>query len=224
MTASSRSNSPAPAPAPDPESRLFRPDILKRLDYRAIFGNGLPVELELGAGDGSFLVRYAAETPDRNFLGIERLLGRLRKIDRKVRTAGIHNVRGIRLEAGYLLEWMIPPASLAAIHVYFPDPWPKRRHWRHRLVNEAFSRLAGSALIPGGSVFLRTDHSGYFEQMQRVFAAAAGFESCTTPDGLLAVKTDFESAFNAQGIPTRVLTYRKTSDAAASPGACVSAG
>ena len=212
-----------PAPAPDPETRLFRPDILKRLDYRSVFGNGHPVELELGAGDGSFLVRYAAEVPERNFLGIERLLGRLRKIDRKARTAGIYNLRGIRIEAGYLLEWMIPPDSLAAIHVYFPDPWPKRRHWRHRLVNEAFTRLARKALIPGGSVFLRTDHAGYFEQMRRVFDAAAGFESCPTPDGLLAVKTDFERDFIAQGIPTQAVAYRKDREPEPSPGACVSA-
>src|SRR5262245_55971474 len=123
--------------SPSRESSLLisRPDITKRLDYDALFLRSQPVELELGAGDGGFILHYAALHPERNFLAVERLLGRLRKIDRKGRRAGLKNIRGIRLEGGYVLKWMIPPTSLSALHVYFPDPWPKRRHWKRRLVD-----------------------------------------------------------------------------------------
>lgn len=133
-----------------PDTILIRPDILSRLDFAALFGNTAPVELELGAGDGSFLLQYSAAHPEVNFLGVERLFGRLRKIDRKGRRQGLKNLRGLRMEATYLMDWMIAPASLSAIHVYFPDPWPKKRHHRRRLINPAFAALAAQSLMPGG--------------------------------------------------------------------------
>jgi tRNA (guanine-N7-)-methyltransferase len=207
----SPASSPAPpAAGPLPEGTLIlRPDIMQRLDLPAIFGNTRPVELELGAGDGSFLVNYTALHPEHNFLGAERLLGRLRKIDRKGRRAGLTNLRVLRLEASYLLEWMVPAGSLDAIHVYFPDPWPKRRHWKNRLINERFTHLAHHALKPEGTVYLRTDDLPYFEQMERVFAGNPGFSRTDTAEELQAVKTDFERGFNAQGIPTNRAAFRR---------------
>jgi tRNA (guanine-N7-)-methyltransferase len=191
-----------------PDSILIRPDILCPLDFPALFGNGAPVELELGAGDGSFLLQYAAIQPGVNFLGVERLFGRLRKIDRKGRRLGLSNLRGLRLEATYLMDWMIPPGSLSAIHVYFPDPWPKKRHHHRRLINPAFAVLAARALAPGGRFHCRTDDVSYFEQMLQVFQGASGhFDAAEEPAGLLEVKTDFERQFNAGGIPTRHATW-----------------
>ena len=100
---------------------------------------GAPLlEVELGSGDGSFLAQRAAAYPERNFLGVERLLGRLRKLDRKARRAGLTNVRLLRIEAGYFLEYLLPATSVHALHLYFPDPWPKRKHRKNRLVNERF--------------------------------------------------------------------------------------
>src|SRR5262245_21576662 len=97
---------------PPSETLILRPNIMERLDFAALFPQPQqPVELEIGAGDGGFLLRYAGLHPERNFLAIERLLGRLRKIDRKGRRAGLMNLRGIRLEAGYLLQWMVPAGS-----------------------------------------------------------------------------------------------------------------
>lgn len=170
--------------------------------WEQIFGNSQPIELEIGAGDGSFLVQYAATHPERNFLGIERLLGRLRKIDRKSKKLGLLNVRALRLEASYVLRWMIPPGSLSAIHIYFPDPWPKRRHWKRRLINPEFTQLAHRALAPGGVVFLRTDHAEYFAQMQEVFVPSPLFTPGVAPEELLSVWTDFETDFRARGIST----------------------
>src|ERR1700689_5486180 len=100
--------------------------IIERLDVAAVFPRAQPLEVELVSGDGSFLVNYARLHPERNFLGVERLLGRLRKLDRKGCRAGLTNLRGLRIESAYFLEYLLPRESPATLHIYFPDPWPKR--------------------------------------------------------------------------------------------------
>lgn len=182
--------------------------ILERIDLARLFPKTQPLEVELGSGDGSFLVEYASAHPERNFIGIERLLGRLRKLDRKGRRAGLTNLRGLRIESGYFLQYLLPPHSASALHVYFPDPWPKRKHRRHRLINESFVSLAHGALELGGTVFLRTDDADYFSQMQNVFGAAKNFAPGHTPGALMRLSTDFEKDFNARGIATLRAAYR----------------
>ncbi len=194
-------------------SLLIRPDILNRFEFKSLFGSSNPVELELGSGDGSFMLQYAALHPETNFLAVERLLGRLRKVDRKGNRLGLRNVRGLRMEAAYLMEWMLPPECLTGLHIYFPDPWPKKRHLRRRLVNDFFAVLAGRALVPGGRIHCRTDDLDYFNQMTRVFDSAAGFVRGVEPLGLLEVKTDFEVSFNAQGISTLHGTWIRLKEA-----------
>ena len=183
--------------------------VLERMSPAKLFPQDQPLEVELGSGDGSFLVEYARLHPERNFLGVERLLGRLRKIDRKGRRAGLQNLRGLRIESSYFLEYLLPQNSAAAIHVYFPDPWPKRKQRKHRLINACFTELARQALAPGGVVFLRTDHVEYFAQMTAVFAASAHFRAVETPAELSAVVTDFERGFQSQGIATNRAAYRR---------------
>jgi tRNA (guanine-N7-)-methyltransferase len=200
---------PAHEPPVADASLIYAPaSYLDPLPLGELFPVAQPLELELGSGDGSFLAQWAALHPERNFLGVERLLGRLRKLDRKGRRAALTNLRLIRLEAAYLLEYLIPRASLTAVHIYFPDPWPKKRHRRHRLVNARFPELVKQALVPRGIVFLRTDDADYFAQMLEVFAASADFRAVETPPELAAVVTDFERSFNAEGIPTRRTAYQ----------------
>ena len=198
---------PRPAPKPAP---LLHPlaSIVDRLDWATVFPETRPVEVELGAGDCSFLLELARLRPERNFLGVERMLGRLRKLDRKGRRAGLTNLRGLRVEAAYCLEYLLPIEAVEALHVYFPDPWPKRRHWRRRLVNDRFPDLAARVLRPGGWVHLRTDHPDYFEQMRQVFAPRPVFREAPVPDQLTALETDFEREFVARGIPILRLSYR----------------
>src|SRR5579859_1882200 len=160
--------------------------IVEPLDTAALFPTAQPLEVELGCGDASFLVNYARLHPERNFVGIERLAGRIRKLDRKGRRAGLANLRGVRIESSYFLEYLLPPRSAAALHIYFPDPWPKRKHWKHRLVSERFPEIAAGALVRGGVVYLRTDDENYFQQMQSVFAPNQEFESADTPAELSA--------------------------------------
>ncbi len=178
------------------------------LPLAGMFPRPAPLEIELGAGDGSFLIAWAAIRTEGNFLGVERLLGRIRKIERKARRGGIENVRLLRLEARYTLGYLIPAASARALHVYFPDPWPKKKHRRHRLVDPAFTIAAARVLEPGGHVFLRTDDQDYFAQMCEVFAASPDFHAVETPAELAAVTTDFERTFNARGIPTLRAAYQ----------------
>jgi tRNA (guanine-N7-)-methyltransferase len=191
-------------PAAAPGSLIIALEsILDPLDVKTLFPRPQPLQVELGSGDGSFLVQYAALHPEWNFIGVERLLGRLRKIDRKGRRAGLENMRGVRIEAAYFLEFLLPKHSAATLHVYFPDPWPKRKHRRHRLINERFPELARAALAPGGTVYLRTDDADYFAQMESVFGGSPAFAPAPTPPGLSQVLTDFERGFTARGIQTR---------------------
>ena len=182
--------------------------IVEPLDLEKLFPESQPLEVELGCGDASFLVDYAARHPDRNFIGVERLLGRLRKLDRKGRRAGLANVRGVQIESAYFLQYLLPPHAASALHVYFPDPWPKKRHRKNRLINETFPRLALAALAPGGVVYLRTDDRDYFAQMTGVFGAGGEFEPVETPEELSELTTDFEREFQARGIPTLRAAYQ----------------
>ena len=184
------------------------PSVVERLNLAELFSKPQPLEIELGCGDASFLVDYAQRHPERNCIGIERLLGRLRKLDRKGRRAGLTNLRGVRIESSYFLEYLLPPRSASVLHVYFPDPWPKKKHHKHRLINPHFADTAHNALPPGGVVYLRTDDRDYFEQMTGVFGANPGFEKVETPLELSGLLTDFEREFQARGIKTLRAAYQ----------------
>lgn len=191
------------------ESLIYTPaSYVERLDYRAMFANDQPLEVELGCGDGGFLGQYAASHPERNFIGVERLKGRLGKLDRRGRREGVNNLRLMRIEAGYFVQYLLPPGSVEAVHIYFPDPWPKKRHHKNRLIQPPFLDVLAGALRSGGIVHLRTDDIPYYEQMLEVFGDDAKFEAVQTPAGLKAVVTDFERDFNARGIPTNYAAYR----------------
>ncbi len=181
--------------------------ILEPLNIAEYFPQAQPLEVELGCGDASFLVNHAKAHPEHNFIGVERLGGRIRKLDRKGRRAGLTNLRGVRIESGYFLEYLLPPKSAAALHIYFPDPWPKRKHLKNRFINERFIEIARRVLIQGGIVYLRIDHQDYFEKMKTVFAASSTFREVETPADLSAVLTDFEAEFLKQGLQTNRAAY-----------------
>lgn len=182
--------------------------ILEPLDQAEHFPKAQPLEVELGCGDASFLAEYARRNPQTNFIGVERLLGRIQKLHKKGVRLGLQNTRGVRIESAYFMQYLLPPQGAQAVHIYFPDPWPKKKHRRHRLINEAFPKLAERVLVPGGIVYLRTDDLDYFQQMTEVFAAASQYSKMETPIALAEVTTDFEREFNAQGIPTQRAAYQ----------------
>ena len=193
-----------------PQSTLIHrlSSIVAPLEPARLFPRFQPLEVELGSGDGGFAVEYARRHPDLNLLAVERLLGRLRKIDRKGLRAGLDNLRLVRLEASYLVEYLLPRESVRALHVYFPDPWPKRKHRKNRLVNYRFTELAQQVLGPGGVVYMRTDDEDYFAQMTSVFAANTAFVPAETPSDLSGCLTDFEKDFLSKGVATLRAAYQ----------------
>jgi tRNA (guanine-N7-)-methyltransferase len=193
-----------------PENLVVRLlSIVEPLYLAGLFPKKQPLEVELGCGDASFLVEYARRNPEINFIGVERLLGRISKLDKKGRRAGLDNLRGVRIESSYFLQYLLPENSISALHIYFPDPWPKKRHRKNRLINESFPALARAALAPDGKVYLRTDDADYFSQMTEAFGADKEFQKIETPVELAELQTDFERDFNARGIQTLRTAYQR---------------
>ena len=184
-----------------PDSAVYKPaNWLDPLPWPAVFSDAArPLEIDIGCGKGGFLLWSAGTRPGTNFLGVERQLIRLRKVDKKILDQQLPNVRLLRVEAGYLVSKLIPPQSVTAYHIFFPDPWPKRRHQARRLFQPAFVEALYRTLQPGGAVNVATDHLEYFAQMQKVMGASGRFRE-TAADGLPAeAQTEFEKIFLAQG-------------------------
>ncbi len=174
-------------------------DLCRPLDWRAIFGRDAPVHIDLGAGDGGFAAAFAALHPGVNLLAVERLLGRARKIDRKARRLALANLRVLRLESAYTVEFLVPPGSLAVIHLMHPDPWPKKRHHKNRLVHPAFALACARALAPGGELRVTLDHPGYFRWIYDVLEACPRFRGEPWRPGPDYPRSDFEADFTGRG-------------------------
>jgi len=180
------------------------------LDFPAIFGRDAPVEVDLGCGDGSFLAAIAAENPGKDFLGVERLPGRVRSACRKIERAGLTNARVTRFEISYIVEQLFPPNSVTSFYLLFPDPWPKRRHAARRLVNENFLALLDRALSPRGVIHIATDETEYFRQITRVLSSSRHF-AIIPKRGFALPWSKFERRFREQGVPIQRLELRKVS-------------
>jgi len=145
------------------KSEFMPADYFRRHSADDIFGNDHPLEIDLGCGDGSFLIEMAQHYPERNFLGIERLLGRVRGVCKRIQELGLDNVMVLRLESQYTLEYLLAPASVSRLHLLCPDPWPKARHHKRRLVQQEFLHILQKTLSPNGEFLFKTDHLDYYE-------------------------------------------------------------
>ena len=176
-------------------------------DITALFGREAPLHVDLGCGDGSFLQALATQNPSTNFLGVERLLRRVRSSDRKA--AQLPNVRVVRAETLFVLRHVLPPRSVEAFYLLFPDPWPKRRHHRRRLITPNFLDVIGNCLTRGGSLFIATDYEEYFAAIRQVLSARDDFK--ITGGEWTLPTTTFEQKFVTAGLNIYRMELRKIS-------------
>jgi tRNA (guanine-N7-)-methyltransferase len=175
------------------------------IDPAAVFENDHPLEVEIGSGKGTFIVTRALARPEVNFIGVEYARAYAHHAADRCRRRGLSNARMLHTDAGALFANCMPDASLWRVHIYFPDPWPKRRHKRRRLIQPEFARHVRRTLKPGGQFIVVTDHMDYFLQIRRVLGDLAGMASIPMPqmadsEGEI-VGTNFERKYIAQGRP-----------------------
>ncbi|MDR2760091.1 MAG: tRNA (guanosine(46)-N7)-methyltransferase TrmB [Spirochaetaceae bacterium] len=155
-------------------SRYTIPFTEKALDFRALFANENPVIVEIGFGMGFATAEIAQENPGKNYLGIEVFRPGIGRLLWEVEKRRIHNIRIVEHDAVEVLTGMVPPASLEGVHIFFPDPWPKKRHHKRRLVKRPFTDLLGRRLAPSGYIYMVTDWAEYGEWALRELSATPG--------------------------------------------------
>ena len=171
------------------------------VDWAAFFGRVGPVEVEIGSGRGRFLSDEGAARPGTLFLGAEIEVEYARIAQVRAGKMGLGNVRFARLDGKEFVLRRVPPASLAALHVFFPDPWPKKRHAKRRLFTPDFVRAAAAALVPGGSLRVATDNLPYFEAIRDVLDAEPGLERLPGSEAGWSSGTDYERKYEKEGRP-----------------------
>ena len=187
-----------------PEPALLNvPDEAGVLNWTDIFRNNHPVELEIGSGKGTFLLAAGAEFPDHNFVGIEWAKAYCDFAADRVRRHQLLNVRLVRADANWWIRVHVPDQSIHALHVYFPDPWPKTRHHKRRLLQIPFLQQAERILAGGGVLRIVTDHENYFEHIRTITADFQGlrhteFVSPLPTQAGLLIGTNFEKKYLQQ--------------------------
>jgi tRNA (guanine-N7-)-methyltransferase len=187
---------------------LIPESIVAPLNLEKTFGRAAPLHVDLGCGDGSFICALAERMPEKNFLGLERLLDRIRSAARKGATLG--NLRLLRMETSYVVRYLLPAGSVETFYLLFPDPWPKRRHWRRRIVTGEFLRAISQALADNGRFLIATDHLAYFEKITEMLRANPEL-AIADPASIDLPRTKFERKFRAQGMPIHWVDLRKVS-------------
>jgi len=181
---------------------------LAPLSLVEIFHRRAALVIDLGCGDGAFICELARKYPDKNFLGIDKMPGRVAKTSRKA--TGLPNVRVLNVEIAYAVQYLLREESVESFYLLFPDPWPKRRHHRRRLVDTNFLNSVHRALQSNGILNIATDRLDYYEQIQRVAQDHSGLTIADPAENDLPM-TKFEKRFHALGAPIHRLSLRKTS-------------
>ncbi len=183
------------------------------LRWQELFHRPHPkVEADLGCGKGRFLLARAEKHPETSFVGTDLQCGRLVKIRDRALQRGILNIRLLHVESRYALEYLFPPRSLSALYLFFPDPWPKRRHHRRRLVQPSLLPLVHRVLEPGGLWHIATDNADYFDFIRRTLQNDARFLPVEPFIPSEQERTDFEQIFASKGIPVYRWSVRQYPD------------
>jgi tRNA (guanine-N7-)-methyltransferase len=179
-----------------------------RLDLEQLFGNDHPVILEIGSGKGRFLVGSAVEQPDRNFIGVEKSLHYHRVIRERIAKRSLTNVRLINHDAYLVIRDMLPDASLSEIHIYFPDPWPKKREQKRRIIRPEVLEEMRRVLKPDGIGVYVTDHRQYFDVAAPLIAKVFDSEP-RTPAAEDRPRTNYEAKYREEGRPVYEVRFRQ---------------
>jgi len=198
-----------------PELRL-RPETARaRLEWAEVFGRDGPVEVEIGIGKGRFLLAAALARPDVLHLGVEWANKYLRLAEARAVKRGLRNVRFLRADARDLVHGAIPCGSVAAYYVFYPDPWPKKRHHKRRLFRaDTVDHLARS-LVAGGLLHAATDHDEYWEQIAALLDHHPAFERLGEFGGpefplpLTGTLTNYEEKYLGEGRSRHRASYRR---------------
>jgi tRNA (guanine-N7-)-methyltransferase len=193
--------------SPDPwlsSQRLYPPYV-----WSEVFWRSSPVEVDLGAGDGVYAEARAKRESDRNFIAVERLLGRATKIAKKAIRNQLTNLKILRLESAYFIKNLCAESSLDAITVRYPDPWPKRRHHANRLLQKEFFEDAARAVISGGCIKLTTDDREYFEWAQKEAEKCSAWVPDLSWTGVDEPTSEFEELFAKEGREVYRKAWRK---------------
>lgn len=180
----------------------------QRLDLEQLFGNRNPVVLEIGSGKGRFLISTATERPDLNLIGIEKALHYHRVIRDRVLKRGLENVRLINHDAFLVMRDMLPDESISEIHIYFPDPWPRTKHQKRRIIRPEALKEMRRVLVPGGSGIYVTDHQEYFE-MAAPFVQAEFQSERRVPGPDDPPRTNYEAKYRQEGRAIYEIRFQK---------------
>lgn len=188
----------------------FRPrDYFAEAKVEEMFPRAAPLDLDLGCGDGGFLLAMAQRHPERNFLGTERQLGRVEKVARKLARHEVTNACVLRLDHHSIAGHFLAAESVATCYILFPDPWPKRHHHPRRIIQEEFMASLLRVLAQCGEVRVKTDDLPYFRWMEKVWAQCRGYERLDWEEEPGWPVTDFEELFVARGLPIYRARLRK---------------
>jgi tRNA (guanine-N7-)-methyltransferase len=199
----------------DPAPNLLTvADAAGKISWTDIFGNNHPVELEIGSGKGTFILAAAEQCPQHNYIGMEWAKAYCDFAADRLRRHGLANARMVHAEALWWIRCHVEENAVAGVHVYFPDPWPKSRHHKRRLIQPEFLNEAHRILAPGGQVRVVTDHADYFEWIKAVFAGQSAlaeipFESPLPQRDGGMVGTNFEKKYALEGRCFYVIAAQK---------------
>ena len=196
-----------------PPPKIFLPgetEDADPVDFLRLFGRVAPVEMEIGVGKGRFLLAAAAAHPDRNWFGVEIEPEYAEIVRLRAGRAGLLNLRVERIDGKAFVERRLSPGCLAALHVYFPDPWPKMRHHKRRLVDPMWAGSAARTLATGGLLRVASDHEEYFSVIDGVLSDEPGFERLSEEEaGDWSTGTSYELKFQRTGRPIHRIVLRR---------------
>lgn len=196
-------------PTTPPFSRIIPvPDPTVPLQLDTFIEPSHPFEVEIGCGKGRFLTARALQYRDTRYLGIERMLARVHKLEKKANRLKLDNIRVLRLEAFYTFYYLLPRHRIRTVYVFFPDPWPKRHHHSRRLFSPLFLDALWTRLEIGGTIQLATDHFNYFETTRNTFLADSRFHEIPAMQRTENEQTEFEHIFRKQGLPISQCAFK----------------